>query len=63
LFANARINVLSINTDTNRKSHTATMHLTVEVPNLGFLSKLLERINRLTNVISAVRVSDTRGKK
>jgi GTP pyrophosphokinase len=58
LFANARINVLSIVTDTNRKSHTATMRLTVEVPNLGFLSKLLERINRLNNVISVVRVSE-----
>ncbi|MBE9540407.1 MAG: GTP diphosphokinase [Proteobacteria bacterium] len=57
LFANARINVLSIHTDTNKKSHTATMRLTVEVPDLGFLSKLLERINRLHNVISAVRAS------
>jgi GTP pyrophosphokinase len=59
LFANARINVLSIVTDTNRKAHTATMRLTVEVPNLGFLSKLLERINRLNNVISAVRVTES----
>ena len=58
LFANARINVLSINTQTNKKRHTATMRLRVEVPNLGALSKLLERINRLKNVISAVRVSE-----
>ena len=58
LFANARINVLSINTQTNKKSHTATMRLRVEVPNLASLSKLLERINRLHNVISAVRVSE-----
>jgi len=57
-FANAHINVLSINTMTNKKSHTATMRLTVEVPNLGSLSKMLERINRLHNVISAVRVSE-----
>ncbi len=58
LFANARLNVLSINTQTNKKRNTATMHLRVEVPNLGALSKLLERINRLKNVISAVRVSE-----
>ena len=58
LLANARINVLSITTQTDKKSHTSTMHLTAEVPNIGFLSKLLERINRLNNVISAVRVSD-----
>jgi GTP pyrophosphokinase len=58
LFANARINVLAINTQTNKKRNTATMRLRVEVPNLGSLSKLLERINRLNNVISAVRVSE-----
>jgi len=58
LFANARINVLSINTQTNKKSNTATMRLRVEVPNLGSLSKLLERINRLKNVVSASRVSE-----
>lgn len=58
LFANARINVLSINTQTNKKRNTATMRLRVEVPNLASLSKLLERINRLHNVISAARLSE-----
>lgn len=58
LFANARINVLSINTQTNKKSNTATMRLRVEVPNLASLSKLLERINRLPNVVTAMRLSE-----
>ncbi len=58
LFANARINVLSINTQTNKKRNTATMRLRVEVPDLVALSKLLERINRLHNVVSAMRVSE-----
>jgi GTP pyrophosphokinase len=58
LFANARINVLSINTQTNKHRNTATMRLRVEVPNLGSLSKLLERIDRLKNVVSAVRLSE-----
>lgn len=58
LLANARINVLSINTQTNKKSNTATMRLRMEVPNLGALSKLLERMNRLKNVISAFRVTE-----
>jgi len=58
LFANARINVLTINTQTNRQTNTATMSLRVEVPDLGSLSKLLERIDRLNNVVSAVRVSE-----
>jgi GTP pyrophosphokinase len=58
LFANARINVLSINTQTNKKRHTATMRLRVEVRDLSSLSKLLERLNRLNNVVSAVRLMD-----
>ena len=58
LFANARINVLSVNTLTNKHRNTASMRLRVEVPNLGALSKLLERIERLHNVISAQRLSD-----
>ncbi|MEM8493596.1 MAG: ACT domain-containing protein, partial [Pseudomonadota bacterium] len=57
MFANARINVLAINTETNRKTHCAEMRLTVEVANLGSLSKLLERLNRLKNVTSARRVT------
>jgi GTP pyrophosphokinase len=58
LFANARINVLSINTQTNKRRNTATMRLRVEVPDLGALSKLLERINGLKNVVSATRISE-----
>ena len=58
LFANARINVLSISTQSNKKSNTVTMRLRVEVPNLGSLSKLLERINRLKNVVSVLRLSE-----
>ncbi|MDP5053727.1 MAG: GTP diphosphokinase [Congregibacter sp.] len=57
MFANARINVLSIQTQTNRKAHAAAMRLTVEVGDLGSLAKLLERLNRLKNVISARRLS------
>lgn len=56
MFANARINVLSIQTQTNEKAHAATMRLTVQVSDLGSLSKLLERLNRLKNVISARRL-------
>lgn len=58
LFANARINVLTINTQTNKQTNTATMRLRVEVPDLASLSKLLERIERLKNVVSAVRVTE-----
>mgnify|MGYP005848557899 CR=1 FL=1 len=49
---------LSVNTLTNKHRNTASMRLRVEVPNLGALSKLLERIERLHNVVSAQRLSD-----
>ena len=56
LFARARTNVLAINTLSNKNTHTATMRLTVEIADLGALAKLLERLNRLKNVISATRL-------
>lgn len=58
LLARARINVLAVNTTTHRNDNTATMRLTVEVVDLTALGKLLERVSRLSNVISAVRISD-----
>ncbi|MHA7817121.1 MAG: GTP diphosphokinase [Pseudohaliea sp.] len=56
LFASARINVLAINTLSNKNTHTVAMRLTVEISDLGSLAKLLERLNRLKNVISAARL-------
>jgi GTP pyrophosphokinase len=56
MFANARINVLAINTESNKRTHSATMRLTAEVADLGSLARLLERVNRLKNVISASRL-------
>ncbi|MFV8816360.1 GTP diphosphokinase [Haliea sp. E17] len=58
LLASSHINVLAINTQSLVKTNTATMRLRVEVPNLAALSKLLERINRLHNVMSAFRISE-----
>ncbi len=57
LLANARINVLAINTLSHRRDHTATMQIRVEVPTLNSLSRLLSRLNGLNNVVSARRVS------
>jgi len=58
LFANARANVLMINTQTRKSDNTAAMRLRIEVPGVDALSRLLERIERLNNVITARRVSD-----
>jgi GTP pyrophosphokinase len=58
LLALAHINVLAVTTSTNRKRHTAAMKLRIEVGDLTALGKILERISRLNNVISAVRISE-----
>jgi GTP pyrophosphokinase len=58
LLARARINVLAVTSTTHRNDNTGILSLTVEVPDLTALGKLLERVCRLSNVISAVRVSE-----
>lgn len=61
LFSLAHVNVLSISTDTDRAEQLATMRFTLEIANLTSLGRLLERITRLPNFISAVRVQDGHG--
>ncbi len=58
LLASARVNVLTVNTETDRREHLATMRLRVEVRDLGSLGHVLSRIGRLNNVISARRLSE-----
>jgi GTP pyrophosphokinase len=58
VMAQARIDVLAVNTQSNRKRHTATMRLRMEVPDLQALGRVLDRLSRLNNVVSAVRLSD-----
>lgn len=58
LFANAKVNVLALDTRINKTEHTATIRLTVEVSSLIVLGQLLSQINRLPNVVSAVRQTE-----
>ena len=55
LLANEKINVLEASTRTNRDDNYASMMLTLEVPNLHLLGRLLTRIGQLPNVIEARR--------
>ncbi|MEB3733499.1 ACT domain-containing protein [Halopseudomonas pachastrellae] len=55
LLANEKINVLEVSTRTNKDDNYAAMLLTIEIPNLGMLSRLLTRISQLPNVIEARR--------
>ncbi len=49
LLANERVNVRSVNTQTDRQ-HVAHMTFTVEIADLGALSRVLDLIDRLPNV-------------
>lgn len=52
---NERINVLAVNTLSERESNTASMLLTVEIPNLDALGRMLTRISQLPNIMDARR--------
>ncbi|WP_419811241.1 GTP diphosphokinase [Bacterioplanoides sp.] len=56
LLANEKVNVLAVNTQSNTGENTASMQLTVEVESLEGLSRLMNKIVQLPNVISARRV-------
>ncbi|GAA6131987.1 GTP diphosphokinase [Halopseudomonas sabulinigri] len=55
MLANEKINVLEVSTRTNKDDNYAAMLLTIEIPNLNLLGRLLGRISQLPNVIEARR--------
>lgn len=55
LLANEKINVLEASTRTNRDDNYASMLLTLEIPSLHLLGRLLARISQLPNVVEARR--------
>jgi len=55
LLANDSINVLGVNTFTDRKDLVARMELHIEVTDIGQLSRILSRIGQLPNIIEVKR--------
>ncbi|MCG6866774.1 MAG: GTP diphosphokinase [Thiogranum sp.] len=55
LLANDRVNVMGVNTVTDRKDMIARMELHVEVTDIGQLSRILSRIGQLPNIIEVKR--------
>lgn len=55
VLLNERINVLAVNTRSNKEDNTAAMMLTIEIPGLDALGRLLARISQLPNIIEARR--------
>ena len=55
VMADQDINVLAVNTRSNKEDNTATMQLTIEIPGLDALGRLLARVSQLPNIIEARR--------
>ena len=55
VLANEKVNVISLDTRTNPKDHSARFQFTMEVGNTSQLSRVLSRINQLPNVMEARR--------
>ena len=58
LLSNEDINVTAVNTQSHRDTHTASMVITAEIPNIDTLSKVLARISQLPNVTEVRRRSE-----
>ena len=56
LLSTIRVNVLNINTHTDRAAGLAYMRLTLEITEVSQLMRILGRLNNTPNIISAVRV-------
>ncbi len=56
ILANENVNVLSVKTESNKKTHHATLDLVFEVNNIEKLSRVLGKITQLPNVIDASRI-------
>jgi len=56
LLANERINVIAVQTRSDPLEHVAYMTLTLEIPDINALSRTLQKLIQLPNVIEAQRV-------
>jgi GTP pyrophosphokinase len=61
VFSLAHVNVVAITTQTDHTEHMAGMRLTIEIANLTALGRILDRLTRLPNISSAVRVDEAHG--
>ncbi|WP_198263833.1 GTP diphosphokinase [sulfur-oxidizing endosymbiont of Gigantopelta aegis] len=58
ILANIEINVLGVNTSTNKSDYSARMRLSLEIAGIAQLSRALNRISQLSNVIEVYRIRE-----
>ena len=61
VLADEKVDLISVNTSSNKASNTASMQMTVEVPSIDALGEVLAKIIRLPNILSAKRISEMEG--
>jgi len=57
VVTSSKVNLIGMRTHTNKRAHIARMRLTVEIPDLDCLSRLLMQIAQLPNVLDVSRVN------
>ena len=57
VLGNEGVNVVSINSNSDKQTHTATIGIRVEASCIEQLSRVMARIGALTNVLEVARVS------
>ena len=55
LLANEKINLIAVQTLSDKKEHVAYMTLTLEISGIDELSRSLQKLNQLPNIIEAKR--------
>ncbi len=55
VLANENINVIGVNTESDKEQSKANMTLTIEIKDLSQLSKVLSQVNQLPNIINVKR--------
>jgi len=55
VLSNEKLNILAANTLTDRKNNMARLTLTVEIPRLERLGRLMDKINQVPNVLDVHR--------
>jgi GTP pyrophosphokinase len=53
-----KVNVIAVNTSSNKKEQTARMAVTIEIRDLQQLSRIMDKISLLRNVIEVSRGSN-----
>lgn len=57
VLANEEVNVIAVNTQSNKKTHHAVMELTLEISDIEKLSRVLGKISQLPNIIHVQRTN------